>query len=434
MMEQAMVRSETARRVALDVVKRLREHGYEALWAGGCVRDLLLGIEPLDYDVATSAMPKQVVAVFGKRHTRLVGAAFGVVLYVDSKTGIQVEIATFRTDSSYSDGRHPDAVTFSTPEEDARRRDFTINGMFFDPIDLRVIDYVGGRQDLEARTIRAIGDPEARIAEDKLRMLRAVRFAARFGFAIEPQTFDAIVRHAAEIVVVAPERILMEIQRTLECSNAAIAVRLWQRTGLLRHLLPEIARESSVDGAARLLEHLPNSDWIVKLAALLLPWGDQQRSVDWEDLGRRIQRRFRLSNDQRKLFVFCLATQSALARAHAVRWSQVQPVVASPWCRHAIDLLEARWKAGQVPEETKTAVEWVKRQWELPPEQLDPPPLLTGDDLKLAGIPPGPHYARILAAVRQKQLDGELGDADAALEWARRSWQTIASNGATPKR
>ncbi|RMF44788.1 MAG: CCA tRNA nucleotidyltransferase [Planctomycetota bacterium] len=429
-----MSRSETARRVALEVVQRLRDHGYQALWAGGCVRDILLGIEPLDYDVATSAVPQQVVAVFGKRHTRLVGAAFGVVLYVDPDTRIQVEIATFRTDASYSDGRHPDAVTFSTPEEDALRRDFTINGMFYDPLEGRVIDYVGGRKDLEAGVIRAIGDPEARIAEDKLRMLRAVRFAARFGFEIEPRTFDAIRRHAGEIEVVAPERICMEVQRTLECQRASEAVRLWHRTGLLPHLFPEIAEDDLVDAAARLLEHLSCADWIVKLAALMVPWGDSQKQVDWQEVARRIQRRLRLSNDQRKVFEYCLSAQPVLARAPELRWSQVQPVVVHEACCQALELLEARCRAGQAPSACRDAIAWVQQRLKLPPEQLNPPPLITGDDLKAAGIPPGRHYSRILARVREMQLDGELVDAATALQHARRIWQEIASTSGGPRR
>src|SRR6516225_10098869 len=198
----------TEREFAVDVVRQLRDAGFEALWAGGCVRDELLGLTPKDYDVATSARPEEVRRLF--RHTVAVGMSFGVVEVVGPRTDagrLMVQVATFRSDVSYSDGRRPDAVVFSTAREDAERRDFTINGMFFDPLDGRLIDYVGGQEDLRGRVLRAIGDPRRRFDEDKLRMLRAVRLATRFGFVIEPATAEAIRALAATIGVVAAERV-----------------------------------------------------------------------------------------------------------------------------------------------------------------------------------------------------------------------------------
>src|SRR6185369_6621765 len=191
---------------AVDVVRCLRGAGHQSLWAGGCVRDQLMEQLPKDYDVATDAVPQQVREVFGKRRTLEIGAAFGVVTVLGPKGAGQIDVATFRRDASYSDGRHPDAVTFSDAEHDAQRRDFTINGLFFDPLAEQVIDYVGGQRDIEQRVIRAIGDPLARIAEDKLRMLRAVRFAARFDFAIDSDTLAAIRQQARELVIVSAER------------------------------------------------------------------------------------------------------------------------------------------------------------------------------------------------------------------------------------
>src|SRR5688572_4921449 len=176
------------RAFALEIVEKLRAAGFEALWAGGCVRDELLGLTPKDYDVATSAMPDQIRDVFGRRRTLPIGAAFGVITVLGPRAAGQVEVATFRTDAAYSDGRRPDSVTFTDAEHDAQRRDFTINGLFYDPIEGKVVDFVGGQEDLKRGTIRAIGDPRLRIAEDKLRMLRAVRFAATFNFAIDPDT------------------------------------------------------------------------------------------------------------------------------------------------------------------------------------------------------------------------------------------------------
>ena len=206
------VTPENARQFALWVVQKLRDAGHEALWAGGCVRDELLGQHPSDYDVATSATPQEVRLCFGYRRTLAIGAAFGVITVVGRREQGQIEVATFRCDAAYSDGRHPDHVSFSTAREDALRRDFTINGLFFDPIAQKIIDYVDGRQDLEAGIVRAIGDPYQRFAEDKLRMLRAVRFAATFGFAIEADTLAAVQREAGQIRVVSAERIAAELR------------------------------------------------------------------------------------------------------------------------------------------------------------------------------------------------------------------------------
>ncbi|MBL9124924.1 MAG: CCA tRNA nucleotidyltransferase, partial [Planctomycetaceae bacterium] len=192
---------------ALGVVQRLVEAGYIAYWAGGCVRDQLLGRIPKDYDVATNAAPDQVRQIFGRRRTHAVGAAFGVITVAGPPGAGHVEVATFRRDLAYSDGRRPDAVEYSSPVEDASRRDFTINGLFFDPLAAQIIDFVGGQADLERGVIRAIGDPAARIVEDKLRMLRAVRFAATFGFELEPETRAAVAAPAAELPVVSAERI-----------------------------------------------------------------------------------------------------------------------------------------------------------------------------------------------------------------------------------
>ena len=229
------------RAFALEIVQKLRAAGFEALWAGGCVRDELLGLAPKDYDVATSATPDQIRDLFGRRRTLPIGAAFGVVTVLGPRAAGQIEVATFRTDAAYSDGRHPDSVTFTDAEHDAQRRDFTINGLFFDPVAEKVVDYVGGQEDLKRRIIRAIGDPRLRLSEDKLRMLRAVRFAATFDFAIEPDTLRAIQEMAAEINTVSAERIGMEIRRMLVDPNRAAALQLLRETNLLPHVLPEVA-------------------------------------------------------------------------------------------------------------------------------------------------------------------------------------------------
>ena len=225
---------EEQRRFAADVVRRLRAAGFEAYWAGGCVRDQLLGRTPKDYDVATSATPEQIRTLFGRRRTLAIGAAFGVISVIGPKPAGMVEVTTFRRDAAYSDGRHPDSVTFSSAEEDASRRDFTINGLFYDPVEQRVIDFVGGQKDLAERHVRAIGCARDRFAEDKLRMLRAVRFAAAFDFTLDDEARAAIAEMAAEIHVVSPERIAMEMRRLLADSSRAAGVRLLLETGLAR--------------------------------------------------------------------------------------------------------------------------------------------------------------------------------------------------------
>src|SRR5437762_3715435 len=235
----AAIDPQLARQFAVDVVRRLRESGHQSLWAGGCVRDQLMGQLPKDYDVATDAVPDRVREVFGKRRTLPIGASFGVITVLGPEAAGQIDVATFRRDATYSDGRHPDAVSFSDAEHDAQRRDFTINGLFFDPLEDRVIDYVGGQDDLARRVIRAIGDPLARIAEDKLRMLRAVRFAARFDFAIDDKTLAAIKQQARELVIVSAERIAAELRLILTHPNRARGMELLADTGLLEIVLPE---------------------------------------------------------------------------------------------------------------------------------------------------------------------------------------------------
>ena len=230
---------ESSREFATDVVRQLRAAGYVALWAGGCVRDLLLGRGAEDYDVATSATPEQVRTLFGKRRTLAVGESFGVIIVLPpSKTAEPVEVATFRTEGVYLDGRRPTEVAFSTPEEDAQRRDFTINGMFYDPIEQRVLDYVGGEADLHRKVLRAIGDPHARMTEDKLRMLRAVRFAATLEFELDPTTRAAVQLMAPEMRVVSAERIAQELHKVLAHRTRVRGFSCWRRRACWRFCSP----------------------------------------------------------------------------------------------------------------------------------------------------------------------------------------------------
>jgi len=264
------------RAFALEVVRRLRAAGYETFWAGGCVRDELLGRQPKDYDVASSAPPTEIRRVFGHRRTLAIGAAFGVITVLGPKQAGQIEVATFRADDRYSDGRHPDRVQYSSPEVDAQRRDFTINGLFYDPQQQRLIDYIGGQDDLKRGLIRAIGAPHERFDQDRLRMLRAVRFAAAFQFELEAETLRCVQEMAGGIELVSAERIGMEMQLMLVHPTRADAMRLLRLSGLLGVVLPELAAiaEGSDGGTPwqetlRVLAALRTPALALALAALL---------------------------------------------------------------------------------------------------------------------------------------------------------------------
>lgn len=406
---------------ALEVVRKLRVAGFEALWAGGCVRDLLLGHEPADYDVATSARPEQVREVFGRRRTLPVGISFGVVLVrAADRQGGQVEVATFRTDAHYSDGRHPDSVTFSNPQADAQRRDFTINGMFYDPLQKQVIDYVDGRHDLAAGLIRAIGQADDRLTEDKLRMLRAVRFAARFGFHIEARTWEAITRHAAEISLVSGERLWIEIRKTLESPRPAWGVSKWAEAGLLHALLPEVDASWAQAGPETLLllEFASDVDWSARFGGLLYPaLGSDEQTLAVQLPA--IKGRLRLANDITDCVRFCLTAQPTLAAARQRAWSEVQPWLVSPWARTAVELLKLRARAasGETACDLQATAGWLQQQLDLDRQQLDPPPWLMGADLIHAGLRPGPRFKQLLERARALQLDQKLAGKEAALNW-----------------
>ena len=433
---------------ALSVVERLRAAGHTALWAGGCVRDMLMGNEPSDYDVATSATPEQVRELFGHRRTLPVGMSFGVVIVLGNHGhALQVEVATFRTDAAYSDGRHPDAVAFSTPQEDAQRRDFTINGMFFDPITESVIDYVGGEADLQRRCLRAIGCADDRIGEDKLRMLRAVRIAAQFGFQIEAATREAITRHAAKVACVSGERIWIEICKTFATPRVAWAIEEWFELGLLKQILPELHAHWPAQRAAAnsLLEALTatqsvastegggvsgvtQADWLDRLCGLLwnathetAPTGELTMDAAIEKVVQSLKQRLKQSNEVSDTIRCCISAQRVLDDAQCKPRSHVQPLLISPCASRAVRLFEARVSLADAQRATamRDTVAWLYRQLSLPISQLDPAPLLLGGDLLALGLKPSSRFRELLGAVRRKQLDQQLLDRPAALEWLR---------------
>ena len=394
---------EKQRQFAVDVVRRLRAAGFEAYWAGGCVRDRLLGRTPKDYDVATDAPPPDIRQVFGRRRTIPVGAAFGVITVLGPKGAGQIEVATFRRDAAYSDGRHPDSVTFSTAREDASRRDFTINGLFYDPIGEEVVDFVGGQEDLAGQVIRAIGDPRERFGEDKLRMLRAVRFSATFQFTLEADTLVAIREMAHQIAVVSPERIAMEIERMLVEPGRSTAVRLLLESGLAAAVLPEIipadqSGQRRPESTLTVLDRLREPGFPLALAALLYPVVDPAGAD-------RVCKRWRLSNRQTNRVRWLVRHHAALEHARSMPWSKVQRILIAEGIEDLLALGEAVALAG-CGETGEIA--WCRSKLAQPREALNPPPLLTGDDLIRHGVPAGPAYQAILKRVRDAQLDEEV--------------------------
>jgi len=404
---------------AIDVVRRLRAGGYEALWAGGCVRDRLMGQTPKDYDVATSAVPDQVRDAFGKRRTLAIGAAFGVITVLGPKGAGQIDVATFRRDAAYSDGRHPDAVSFSDAEHDAQRRDFTINGLFYDPLAERVIDYVGGEADLARRVIRAIGDPLARIAEDKLRMLRAVRFAARFDFAIDEPTRSAIEQQARELIIVSAERIAAELRLILTHSTRTRGLERLASTGLLEVVLPECApllqSRDQWSRCVATLAALDSPTFPMSLAVLLR---DLQFSHPRTDLPQIVFERWKLSTDELDGVRKLLREESLIRTASLQPWPQLQRILIAPRSDELLGYCQA---VAQVLDGNTAEIDFCRAKLALPTEQLNPPPLITGDDLKRLGLPPGPAYRELLDAVRDAQLDQRLATRADALAFIQRS-------------
>lgn len=392
----------TDREFAVEVVRTLQAAGYVALFAGGCVRDELLSLVPADYDVATSATPDQVQQLF--RRTVAVGAAFGVIEVIGPKIdGVYriVQVATFRSDGAYVDGRRPITVTFTTPEEDAARRDFTINGLFRDPLTGEVRDYVGGQADLQANILRAIGDPIARFTEDKLRLLRAVRMATRFDLTIESATMTAIRAMATQLTVVSAERIAEELRKLLAHRNRAVALSLLRDTNLLPVILPEsVLQESTVNVFDALS---PTAPFTSPLAILLD--GMPPKAV------AGVCRQLKLSNDESERIGWLVAHRRDLAGAQDLRPSALYPLLTHPGVAELLDVTQADGAS----EAARFCDQLIREKSR---RELDPPALVSGDDLCAAGYRPGPGFKSALAAARAAQLDGEVTTRQQALDLA----------------
>jgi poly(A) polymerase len=436
----------TERDFATDVVKRLRDAGFQAFWAGGCVRDYLLGLSPKDYDVATDARPEQLRALF--RRTKAVGVSFGVVHVLNAKAAggpMKVEVATFRSDGVYSDGRHPDTVVFASPREDALRRDFTINGMFYDPVEERLIDYVGGQEDLEARRLRAIGDPAARFREDKLRMLRAIRFAARFDLTLDATTAVAIAALAPQIREISAERIADELRQILVDRHRARGMQLMDETGLVQAILPELLE---MKGLPQGPPHAPTGDlWqhVLKVlellgdepsfslafAALLHDVGkrrtvgrtpDRYTFYSHEEVSRRmaseIAIRLKLSNAERERIEWLVKKHQFLCDARQMRPSKLKMMLVHPGIRELLQLHRADALASGRSTDHVEYCEQLLGEWS--EADLNPEPFVSGHDLRRMGLEPGPKYKEILDKVREAQLDGTITSRSQALEMVKR--------------
>lgn len=401
-------RKADARQASLAVLRKLRDAGFAALLAGGCVRDMLLQRTPKDYDVVTDARPEQVLALFPK--ARGVGQQFGVILV--RRLGVSVEVATFRKDAAYSDGRRPDQVTFSDDVEDARRRDFTVNGMFYDPIADRVIDHVGGRADLDARLIRTIGDPAQRFGEDHLRMLRAVRFAVVLDFEVDAATLAAIRDFAPKLRGISAERNWMELERMLTSPARARAWRLLRETALAQHLVEDWRPPTDEsDRIEARLAALPAGDISAAqaLAALVCERGAEQV--------RRFCLNLRLSNDLTDAVAWLVAQRPEVLSTAADELAQRRIWRAHPLCMDLLQLARAECMTQRRPldkwDHVSAAIQAIDAAG------ATPPPLLTGDDLTAAGYAPGPAFGRVLSAVYRAQLNETIRTPEDAMRMAR---------------
>jgi poly(A) polymerase len=444
----------TARELAVGICRTLQSRGYKAYLVGGCVRDLLLGREPKDFDVATDAHPARVQQLFPSSVD--VGARFGVILVVADT--VQVEVATFRSDLGYADGRHPDRVEYSSsPEEDVVRRDFTVNGMMMDPDTNQVLDFVGGREDLKQGIVRAIGDPELRFREDRLRMVRAVRFAARFRYVIENATFQAIVVAAPHITAVSAERLRDELTKVLSEGAARRGFELLDSTGLLKVCLPELAAMKGVPQPPQfhpegdvwvhtllMLERLgegcsPTLAWAVLLHDVGKPptfasaeeTGDRIRFDGHAEIGARMAeavcRRLRFSAEDIQQIETLVANHLRFKDVFQMRSATLKRFVRLPRFReehlelHRLDCVSSHGNLD--------AYEFVRRFLrDTPPEEVRPPRLVTGEDLKAMGLEPGPLFKEILHAVEEGQLEGRLIQREEALKFIRQHYQNAAGS------
>ncbi len=425
---------------ACAIIKRLQEKGHQALLAGGCVRDRIMERPAQDYDIATSARPDDVEALFAE--TVPVGKQFGVVMVLHG--GYQYEVATFRSDKGYSDGRHPDEVVFTDAHTDAQRRDFTINGLFMDPVSGEVVDYVEGEADIARCLVRAIGDPAARFQEDKLRMLRAIRFACELNFAIDEDTFEAVKELSSEVTQVSEERIGEELLKLLTGNDPARGLRLWEETGLLAAILPEVAAMRECEQPPKyhpegdVLEHtlimlrlMRNPTPSLALGVLLHDVAKPPCRIITEDgrtrffghceqgeeMGREICRRLRYSAALADQVGFLVHHHLNILDIPDMRPAKMKRFIRQDGMEELMEL--ARLDA-ESSSDSAALYCFLKEQLHSPdPHSLSPPPLINGDDLIELGYQPGPIFREILSAVETAQLEEEIKTRGEAVDLVR---------------
>src|SRR5213082_357167 len=431
-------------KTAREIAARLRESGHVAYLAGGCVRDIVRGETPKDFDIATDAKPETVQKIFPR--TYAVGAHFGVILVVENR--FQFEVATFRSDDVYVDGRRPSAVHFSSPEEDAKRRDFTINGMFYDPVAEKVIDFVGGRADIEAELVRAIGDPAQRFAEDRLRMLRAVRFATVLDYQIDNQTWAALVANAVSINEISAERIREELVRIFLSPNRARGWDLLDASGLMKILLPELDAmkgceqppqfhpEGDVFKHTRImLEMLPKEASLPLVFSVLFhdvakpptAMVDEEGRIRFNghdrigaEMTEAIMERLRFSRVEIDATVEAVRQHMVFKDVPKMRVAKLKRFMARPNFDDELELHRVDCASSHAMLDNYEFL--LRKKEEFSSEPIIPPPLVRGDDLIAMGLKPGPKFGEILEAVETRQLEGGLKDREEALEWVRKEY------------
>ena len=433
---------ESNKAAAIDIIGKLQEKGHIAYLAGGCVRDMLRGETPKDYDIATSALPEEITSIFTK--TREVGVHFGVVIVIVNNQAF--DVATFRNDGSYKDGRHPEEVTFSTPQDDTARRDFTVNGIFFDPISEKYIDFVEGKSDIDKKVIRAIGEPNLRFQEDHLRLLRAIRFAARFDYEIEAETWNSIKSNASGISKISKERIRDELTKILLNENRVLGFDLLVESGLMEHIIPEILQ---LKGCEQPPQFHPEGDVFVHTRLMLsllkdAPSIELVLSVLLHDIGKpatysfdeeadrirfnghdklgaemseQILRDLKFSNSIIEDVVQMVANHMTFKDVQKMRQSKLKRFMSRSTFNdeielHRVDCLGSWGGLDNYDFLNKKMIEFAN-------EPIIPQPLLTGKDLIELGWSPGPDLGQTLNSVQDMQLEGKLNSKDEALDWVK---------------
>ena len=388
---------------ATEIVKILRDRGHEAYFVGGCVRDMVMDIEPIDYDIASSARPEEVVDIFPR--TEPIGAKFGVILVIHE--GVGFEVATFRSDQAYVDGRRPTGVVFTDPKQDVRRRDFTINGLLYDPVEERVIDYIGGQSDIAAGIVRAIGDPHKRFEEDKLRILRAIRFGARLGYSIEERTWDAVLAMAPKIGQVSSERIREELVRILTEGQAARGMRMLEDSGLRYEVLPELTWTGHLERCLEMIEDSVKADFATGVLVHECAIADVRRMV----------RRLKFSNAEISHIEALVENRPLFVKIQTMSVAELKRFLRLPRFEDHLELHRIHSTADGVETAALPFVRQKLVEWS--DEDIRPRPLISGEDLITLGLEPGPSFRKILTAVEDEQLEGRIRDRDSALRFVR---------------